>query len=216
MTKIAIYKNFGKYMHTLFAWMLVKPLFIHLHKTGLLMTRVICKLLTNHGWHEIVYKFKRQYMNWSTFCEIKYMNRHFFFKCHVYDWGRFKKNGSHAHTKITQTPSPPPWEKFAVGVGTITYMNEIILRGSVKNNWAMPHNIWIKKNGHIFRYVIVVIYYLFNHLIFSVCRLFVAVGRQQNMTCQKGCVHAVIHLNLSVAMETVIFLHCFIHSRLIS
>ena len=46
-------------------------------------------------------------MNWSTFCEIKYMNRHFFIKCHVYDWGIFQNTGSHICTKITQTPPRP-------------------------------------------------------------------------------------------------------------
>ena len=32
-------------------------------------------------------------------------------------------------------------EKCAVGVGTITNVNERFLRGSVKNNLALPHNI---------------------------------------------------------------------------
>ena len=36
------------------------------------------------------------------------------------------------------------------------------------------------------------------------------------MTISKGCVHAVIHLNLSVAMETVTLKQGFIHCRLIS
>ena len=36
---------------------------------------------------ERVYKFKDQYMNRSTFCEIKYMNRLGLFKGCVYDWG---------------------------------------------------------------------------------------------------------------------------------
>ena len=38
-----------------------------------------------------VYKFKEHNMNWSTFCETKYMNRlGFIFKGQVYDWGWFQ------------------------------------------------------------------------------------------------------------------------------
>ena len=41
------------------------------------------------------------------------------------------------------------------------------LRGLVKNNWALPHNIWIKQNGHIIRWhFIVILCNLFNHLIY--------------------------------------------------
>ena len=34
----------------------------------------------NHRGYKRVYKFKEQYMNRSTFCEIKYMNRLGFFQ----------------------------------------------------------------------------------------------------------------------------------------
>ena len=34
----------------------------------------------NHKGYERVYKFKEQYMNKSTFCDIKYMNRLCFFQ----------------------------------------------------------------------------------------------------------------------------------------
>ena len=54
----------------------------------------------------MVYKFKEQLMNRSTFCEIKYIDRLFFFKGQVYDWDWFQKTDSHIHTKIT--PSCPP------------------------------------------------------------------------------------------------------------
>ena len=58
-------------MQIFFAQILVKPLFSH--KTGFLLTRVICK--SNHRVYE-----SKDYMNRSTFCEIKYMNGLFFSK----------------------------------------------------------------------------------------------------------------------------------------
>ena len=45
-------------------------------------------------------------MNKLTFCEIKYVNRLFFFKGRVYDWGWFQNTDSHTRTKIPQS-SPP-------------------------------------------------------------------------------------------------------------
>ena len=43
--------------------------------------------------YERVYYFKGQYMNKSTFFEIKYMNGLVFFKGQVYDWGWFQNIG---------------------------------------------------------------------------------------------------------------------------
>ena len=40
-------------------------------------------------------------MNRSTFCEIKYINRQFFCKGRVYDWGWFQNTDSLTHTKIS-------------------------------------------------------------------------------------------------------------------
>ena len=65
-------------------------------------------LFTNIRGYIRVYKFKEQYMNRSTLCEIKYMNRLFFFKGQVNDWGWFQNTDSHAHIKITRVVPPPP------------------------------------------------------------------------------------------------------------
>ena len=62
----------------------------------------------NHRGYERVYKFKEQYMNRSTFCEIKYMNRLGFFKGCVYDWGWFQSTDMHTRAKITWVHPPPP------------------------------------------------------------------------------------------------------------
>ena len=63
------------YAH-IFARILVKPLFSHLHKAVFRMTRVICKLIykSQRIWNgilnqRIVYEYR------STFCVIKYLNR---------------------------------------------------------------------------------------------------------------------------------------------
>ena len=92
-------------MHICFAPILVKPLFSHLHKADFLVMRVICKLVSRE--YERIYKFKEQYMNRTTFCEIKYMNKlGFFFKDQVYDWDWFRNTDLHTHT-ITPSTLPP-------------------------------------------------------------------------------------------------------------
>ena len=66
-------------------------------------------LVANYRGYERVYKFKEQYMNRSTFCEIKYLNRLFFFKGRVYDWGWFQNTDSHTRKKIIpRSPHTPP------------------------------------------------------------------------------------------------------------
>ena len=47
-------------------------------------------------------------MNRSTFCEMKYMNRLFFLKAWVYDWGWFQNTDSDTRTKMPRAPPPPP------------------------------------------------------------------------------------------------------------
>ena len=94
------------YMHIFFTQITVNPLFSHLHKAGVLVMRSFENLFTNHRGNERVYKFKEQYMNRSTFCEIKYMKRLFFFsKNRVYDSCWFQNTDSHTRIKIT--PAPP-------------------------------------------------------------------------------------------------------------
>ena len=67
-----------------------------------LMKRVICKLVKSY----IKSTLLGQYMNRSTFCEIKFMKGLFFFLGQVYDWGWFQNTGSLTRTKIT--PELPP------------------------------------------------------------------------------------------------------------
>ena len=72
------------------------------------MARAICKLLTNQRWYERVYYFKGQYMNWSTFCEIKYMNRHFFILNIMYMIGLISKYWlTHPYQKYPDSPPRP-------------------------------------------------------------------------------------------------------------
>ena len=66
----------------------------------------------NYRGYERAYKFKEQYMNRLTVCEIKYMNRLGFFQSLVYDWGWFQSTDSHTHTNITRPPPPPPSVKL--------------------------------------------------------------------------------------------------------
>ena len=54
----------------------------------------------------MVYKFKDQYMNMSTFCEIKYS-----FNGRVCDWSWFQNTDSHFRTNITPR-SPPEFTTF--------------------------------------------------------------------------------------------------------
>ena len=91
------------------AQILVKPLFHIYIKQVFSWWGSFVNLLTNHRGYERVYQFKNQYMNMSTFCEIKYMNLiGCFFKSQVYDWGWYQNTGSHTRTKITPPPPPPP------------------------------------------------------------------------------------------------------------
>ena len=62
----------------------------------------------NHRGYKRVYKFKEQYMNKSTFCEIKYMNRLVFFSKAGYMIGvGFKILTRRPVSKFTRVPSPP-------------------------------------------------------------------------------------------------------------
>ena len=63
------------YKNIFFAQIPINTLFSHLHKAGFLMMN----LLTKHRAYERIDKFREQFMNRSTFCEIKYMNRLGFF-----------------------------------------------------------------------------------------------------------------------------------------
>ena len=101
------------YAH-IFARILVKPLFSHLHKAVFRMTRVICKLIykSQRIWNCILNQ-RTVYEYRSTFCVIEYMNRLFFFlfflKGPVYDWGWFPNTDSHIRTNnIPDLPAPPP------------------------------------------------------------------------------------------------------------
>ena len=55
----------------------------------------------------MLYIFKEQYMDRSTFCEIKYMNRLGFFKGRLYDWAWFQNTDSHTRTKNTRVAPTP-------------------------------------------------------------------------------------------------------------
>ena len=60
----------------------------------------------NHRGYERVYKFKDQYMNMITFCEIKYMNRLFFFSKAGYMIGvGFKILTCRPVPKLSRVPS---------------------------------------------------------------------------------------------------------------
>ena len=59
----------------------------------------------NYRGYERVYKFKEQYMNRSTFCEIKYMNRLFFSKAGYMIGVGFKIL---TRTPVAKSPRVPP------------------------------------------------------------------------------------------------------------
>ena len=64
----------------------------------------------NHRGYKRVYKFKEHYMNRSTFCEIKYMNRLFFSKAGYRIGVGFRILTRTRVPKLPRVPPPPPPE----------------------------------------------------------------------------------------------------------
>ena len=67
-------------------------------------------MFTNHRGYKRVYKFKEQYMDRSTFCEIKYMNRLFFQRSGI--WLGLVSEYWLAHLYQSYPQPPPPPSEF--------------------------------------------------------------------------------------------------------
>ena len=101
------------YMHIFLDQIPVKPLSSHLHKSGFLMTRVICKLFTNHRWYERVYTFKEQYMKYEFSVKSSIWIGCFFSKAGYMIRIGFKILTCTPEPKLSPVPpSPPPTLKY--------------------------------------------------------------------------------------------------------